>query len=1297
MIRKTILLGLMLVVFKTAAENNLIPNGSEIPFTCDSSPYLVRGDNVSDSRLETIVDISGGAINFNIIIPTVIGKSVNAIGYNVLDNFMYGSLTNNGAGNQIVRVASNGFFNLGTVSGLSSNTKYFSGTMDEAGFLYLTGSGNNATIQKIDISTNPPTLVSTLTLSSSMAIADMAFNPVDSMIYAVTESGQLKKFDLPTGTVTNVGSGGLPTDFGALYIDKNGIGYGLSNNGTRGLHRIDLTLGTSQKLATYPGSVIRNDGAFCTNQSLLLYDYGDTPTSYGTLIIDNGAGHIVPQIPSIYLGSIAPDVDIDGFADGIDNNFNASDDDNEISDDEDGVSIPVIFTENLAYSIDVEVTGNGFLNGWIDWNKDGIFDAVAELVTTTDQVVSSGSVTLSGTAPAGITQGASYARFRICSTNNNCNSPLGIANDGEVEDYQVQFGILADVGVSTILDTTAPYNSGQLVQFSFDVINNGSATATAINVAALTSNLTVQSIVASNCVPANTLPCTINSLPIGNIESFTVTAMVNAPGVFDLKASVSNFELDVNTENDESNAGGVASGTPFNCDATPYLVLGENPDSSRLDGIVDIAGGMIAFNNLIATDNNLSVNGIGYNILDNYIYGARSNGTVGTNQLIQISSNGFANIGEVTGLPVAKYHAGTMDTSGFLYLRADEATSPVQKIAINGVNASLDSTFALSIDIKIADFIYNPADGDFYTVDDQGQMYKFSLPSGNFVAIGSGGLPNLFGSFYIDVDGAVYGFDNRSSVGLHRLNLVDGTSQQLASYNNSVSRSDGTICPNASLLEFDYGDAPDSYSTLIASNGPGHIVPFAASLYLGVQVPDTDDDGFGDGIDDNLDASDDDVLAIDDEDGVSVPTSFTGNALYNIDIQVTGNGFLNAWVDWNKNGIFDSGESVANDLAVSSGVVALSAYASSVSVSGVSYARFRLCGNSGECNTPYGLANNGEVEDYQVMLVVNSDIPPVAVADSFTLTEDNPTTVLNVLSNDTDADGGTVLIQTVTQPIHGNVINAFNSLSYTPDANYCNDGMATDDFTYTLNGGSTTLVEIVVNCVDDLPITINDTVTILEDALATNIDVLNNDSDWEGDIFTIVSVSQPSNGAVVNNTTSLSYLPNADYCNNGTATDDSSYTITGGATATVSVTVNCVNDAPSYVPTCNNIDASAYAGASNNSAQFYNFSSLSLGPLNESSQTILGFTLNLSDPQGVISQATIDANGYLSIDYTLQTGVATLGISIQDDGGTALGGDDTSVEQEFFLSYSNLSTHTDRIHTSSFEYSCESVSLDIVE
>jgi hypothetical protein len=70
-------------------------------------------------------------------------------------------------------------------------------------------------------------------------------------------------------------------------------------------------------------------------------------------------------------------------------------------------------------------------------------------------------------------------------------------------------------------------------------------------------------------------------------------------------------------------------------------------------------------------------------------------------------------------------------------------------------------------------------------------------------------------------------------------------------------------------------------------------------------------------------------------------------------------------------------------------------------------------------------------------------------------------------------------------------------------------------------------------------------------------------------------MTQPTNGIVVNNVSDLTYMPNKNYCNDNIATDDFSYTLNGGSQATVSVEVNCINNAPSFDSVCD-IDVSDY-------------------------------------------------------------------------------------------------------------------------
>ena len=124
-------------------------------------------------------------------------------------------------------------------------------------------------------------------------------------------------------------------------------------------------------------------------------------------------------------------------------------------------------------------------------------------------------------------------------------------------------------------------------------------------------------------------------------------------------------------------------------------------------------------------------------------------------------------------------------------------------------------------------------------------------------------------------------------------------------------------------------------------------------------------------------------------------------------------------------------------------------------------------------------------------------------------------------------------------------------------------------FTYTLNGGSTATVSVTVSCNDDPPTAVDDSATVAEDSAASAIDVLANDTDTDGGPRSVASVTQPANGTVVitGGGSGLTYQPNANYCNSqaGGTPDTFTYTLNGGDSATVSVTVTCVDDPPTAV------------------------------------------------------------------------------------------------------------------------------------
>jgi hypothetical protein len=148
----------------------------------------------------------------------------------------------------------------------------------------------------------------------------------------------------------------------------------------------------------------------------------------------------------------------------------------------------------------------------------------------------------------------------------------------------------------------------------------------------------------------------------------------------------------------------------------------------------------------------------------------------------------------------------------------------------------------------------------------------------------------------------------------------------------------------------------------------------------------------------------------------------------------------------------------------------------------------------------------------------------------------------------------------------------------------------------------------------------------------------------------------------------LTYTPAADAFGTAMVTvfiHDDGGTTNGGvdqsATQTFTITVNSVNDAPSFTKGPNQTvleDAGAQTASSWATA-------ISAGPANESSQMV-NFIVTNDNTALFTTQPAIAPDGTLS--YTAAPdafGVATVTVSIHDNGGTANGGVDTSAPQTF--------------------------------
>lgn len=255
--------------------------------------------------------------------------------------------------------------------------------------------------------------------------------------------------------------------------------------------------------------------------------------------------------------------------------------------------------------------------------------------------------------------------------------------------------------------------------------------------------------------------------------------------------------------------------------------------------------------------------------------------------------------------------------------------------------------------------IYNPGGGDTpfanvtvylrnsvgliiaTTTTDAAGFYSFTtLPNGTYTVVMDANAPQLTGlTQRSEPDNLNCGACNNTTT--FTLNNANLTNQDFGFFGN-----------------IDCGDAPASYNTLLANQGPCHMIN---GTYLGGSAPDAEANGQPDAA-----ASGD---GADDSDGVArdMLDFWVPSTTVQIQATVTGsNGYLVAWFDWNNDGDFaDAGEQV-NYGARSAGVNTLNVNIPASYTTGQQViARFRLYSGVPGSIASTGLVSGGEIEDYR--------------------------------------------------------------------------------------------------------------------------------------------------------------------------------------------------------------------------------------------------------------------------------------------------------------------------------------------
>ncbi|MFT7638542.1 MAG: hypothetical protein ACI9G1_000266, partial [Pirellulaceae bacterium] len=695
-------------------------------------------------------------------------------------------------------------------------------------------------------------------------------------------------------------------------------------------------------------------------------DFGDAPDdgqnfSYATLA-PNGATHIAT---GPVLG-LSRDAESNGQP-----NANAAGD----GVDEDGVAFvdPLVTGSNANIEI-TSSTGGGLLNYFIDWDADGSFGNNAnEILAAT---LTGGTETLVVAVPAGAVLGTTYARFRLSTAGGL--SEQGAAVDGEVEDYRIQilntpptldFGDAPDAPYATLLENNGPRHT--------------------VGGPTLGSTATVE---------ADASPSSLAISDNDDGVTFPELLIANSTANVQVTSSVGGGQLNYFIDFDQDGSFGNNANEIFSAS------LSGGTETVPIAVPLSAVGGRTFARFRISSAGGLTATGLA------------GNGEVEDYAVVIIPApefvcNSFQHFDAGSTLPVGWTSTGDLawaistarpdspPNSAFLNAFADQVSdSALTAPAFTVDNTNSQIRFAHDYDLEEGFDANSAFDGGVLEISIAGGGWQDVITAGGTFL--QGGYNTVVGN---DATGSVIiGRSVWSDIGDDVITAVNlpaaAIGQSVALRWRFVSdQFGGSNFWSVDSIEtcgaggggggnsLDFGDAPDSrYSTLLASDGPRHVI---GDLFLGASV-DAETEGQP-----QSDASGDDDDGGNDDDGVVFISNITAGETADVQVQSSGDGVLNAWIDLNDDGDWaDPNEQILTNVAVSSGFNNLSFAVAFTAVSTTeTLARFRV--SSQTDLTPIGLAPDGEVEDYVVG--IESDIVlelTVDIADA-TVTEGNSTTL----------------------------------------------------------------------------------------------------------------------------------------------------------------------------------------------------------------------------------------------------------------------------------------------------------------